>query len=287
MKPKRDLCNSLGQARLRLGTSQQHLAAIAPPWLPVSESKSLSSEDVHLWLVKVASCAASLPLFEQFLSPDEHARAAKFRQEGDRTRFTLCRGILRHLLSRYTGLTPAAIRFSYNAYGKPALAVASSAMPPLQFNLSHAGGLALYAFTTVSSIGVDLEQHRPLDVPALASTFFSEKERAFLEQGSRAEQLAQFFQLWTCKEAYLKAIGLGLSGLEQAEMAIASNGSIRIPSFTDASSSNSCWQIQPMSLGNQFSSAFAVNKQAFNLYCYRLYSVQDLVQFLASSPTRG
>ncbi|WP_205370073.1 4'-phosphopantetheinyl transferase superfamily protein [Thermoleptolyngbya sp. PKUAC-SCTB121] len=261
------------------------IAAIAPTWLSSSESAILSSEDVHLWLMNVESCAESLLLFEQILSPDEHARAAKFRQEGDRTRFIICRGTLRYLLSRYTGLSPAAIRFSYDSYGKPVFAPPSSETPPLQFNLSHAGGLVLYAFTLTHPIGVDLEQHRPLEVSALARTFFSEGERAFLSKFSTAEQLAQFFQLWTCKEAYLKAIGLGLSGLEQAEMAIAPNGSIRVPVFTDASSSDSHWQIEPMSLGNHFSSAFAVNKPAFNLYCYRLYAVQDLIQLISPSPT--
>ncbi|MFQ3618033.1 MAG: 4'-phosphopantetheinyl transferase superfamily protein [Cyanobacteriota bacterium] len=281
-KFEHDLCTCLGHVRLRPGASLPHLAAIAPTWLSSSASKILSSADVHLWLVNVETCAESLPLFEQILSPDEHARAAKFRQASDRTRFITCRGILRHLLSRYTGLSPAAIRFSYGPYGKPVFAQPSGETLPLQFNLSHAGGLALYAFTLTNPIGVDLEQHRPLDVPALARTFFSERERAVLEQVPPAEQLAQFFQLWTCKEAYLKAIGLGLSGLEQAELAIAPNGSVCLATFTNASSPHSHWRVQPMSLGNHVSAAFAVNLQTFNLCCYPIRHVQDLVYLLES-----
>lgn len=256
------------------------IVKIAPTWLALSELKPLDPADVHLWLVNLESGAESLPLLEQTLSPDEQARAAKFRQTGDRARFIIGRGILRHLLSRYTGLAPSAICFSYNSYGKPALKSPSNATPPLQFNLSHSGGLALYGFTQEHLIGVDLEQHRPLDVLALARSVFSESERAVLNPLPPAEQLTQFLQLWTCKEAYVKATGQGLSGLEQVEMAIAPNGSIRVPAFTNAtnaSPSDSCWQIQPVSLGNHFSGTFAVHKQAFNLYCYRLYSVQDLV----------
>lgn len=257
------------------------IVAIAPTWLSASESASLSSNDVHLWLINIERYAANLPLFERILSPEEHARAAKFRQEGDRTRFITCRGILRHLLSRYAGLAPAAIRFSYNAYGKPALTAASGATPPLQFNLSHAGGLALYAFSTNHPIGVDLEQRRPLDVAALAKAFFSNGERAFLSQFSAAEQHIQFFQLWTCKEAYLKAIGLGLSRLERSEMAIAPDGSIYLKAFVNSSSEhssqNSSWLIQPLMLANQFSAAFAVNMTGCNLHFYRLNSIQEFI----------
>ncbi|WOB44562.1 4'-phosphopantetheinyl transferase superfamily protein [Thermoleptolyngbya oregonensis NK1-22] len=263
------------------------IAAIAPTWLALSELKPLAPTDVHLWLVNIEGGAEALPLLEQTLSPDEQARATKFRQKSDRARFIIGRGILRHLLSRYTGLAPSAICFSYNSYGKPALMSSPSAALPLQFNLSHSGRLVLYGFTQEHPIGVDLEQHRPLDVLALARSVFSESERAVLNPLPPAEQLTQFLQLWTCKEAYVKATGRGLSGLEQVEMAIAPNGSICVPVFTDASPSDSYWQIQPMSLGNHFSSAFAVNKPAFNLYCYRLYAVQDLIQLISPSPTLG
>jgi 4'-phosphopantetheinyl transferase len=260
------------------------IAAIAPTWLSFSQAKSLSSTDVHLWRVNVESCAEGLSFLAQILSPDEHTRAAKFRQAGDRTRFIICRGILRHLLSCYTGLSPAAIRFSYGFYGKPVFAPPSGETPPLQFNLSHAGGLALYAFTLANPIGVDLEPHRLLDVPALARTFFSEGERAFLSKFSATEQLAQFFQIWTCKEACLKAMGLGLSGLEVVKLAIAPDGSVGLVPFIKASSPHSRWQIRPVSLGNHVSAAFAVNLLDFNLCCYQIRHIQDLVHPLTPNP---
>jgi 4'-phosphopantetheinyl transferase len=252
------------------------IAAIAPTWLALSELKPLAPADVHLWLVNIEGGAEALPLLGQTLSPDEQARATKFRQTGDRTRFIIGRGILRHLLSRYTGLAPSAICFSYNSYGKPTLRSSPSAAPPLQFNLSHSGGLALYGFTQEHPIGVDLEQHRPLDALALAQSVFSESERAVLNPLPPAEQLTQFLQLWTCKEAYVKATGRGLSGLEQVEMAIASDGSVYLAPFTKASSPHSHWRIQPVSLGNHVSAAFAVNIQSFNLCCYQIRHVQDL-----------
>ncbi|WP_448604512.1 4'-phosphopantetheinyl transferase family protein [Thermoleptolyngbya sp.] len=284
VKSNPDLGHNLKQVRLRLGLCQQDPAAIAPVWRSSPAPKSLSSTDIHLWRVNVEGCAKNLSFLASVLSPDEQARAAKFRQEGDRTRFITCRGILRHLLSRYTSLAPSEICFSYNVYGKPELATSGNITPPLQFNLSHSGGLALYAFTLKDLIGVDLEQHRPLDVLALAQSVFSEPERAVLNRLSATEQLTQFLQIWTCKEAYLKAIGQGLSGLERVELAIAPNGSVCLAPFATASSPHSPWLIQPLSLDDQFAAAFAVKAQTYNLHCYRIDSVQELMQFLTLNP---
>lgn len=260
------------------------IASLRPNWKLPPSQLHLSVTDIHLWLVHVEHCSESLPFLAQTLSPDEHTRAAKFRQERDRTRFITCRGILRHLLSRYLSCVPSQIRFFYNPYGKPGLAKSSHESPPLQFNLSHSGGLALYAFTLANPIGIDLEQQRPLDIPALAASFFSAQEQAFLSQLSPVEQYTQFFQIWTCKEAYLKAIGEGLSGLDQVELAIAPDGSTRLAPFPNVSSPHSRWLIQPLSLDNQFAAAFAVNTHTFNLHCYRIYQAQELIQFLTPNP---
>lgn len=118
-------------------------------------------------------------------------------------------------------------------------------------------------------------------MPALAKAFFSEGEQTFLNKFSAAEQHIQFFQLWTCKEAYLKAIGLGLSGLEQSEMAIAPDGSIHLKAFVNSSSEhssqNSFWLIQSLSPATQFTAAFAVNMTGYSLQFYSLDSIHKFI----------
>ncbi|HEX2034689.1 MAG TPA: 4'-phosphopantetheinyl transferase superfamily protein, partial [Chloroflexota bacterium] len=84
--------------------------------------------------------------------------------------------------------------------------------PALRFNLSHAAGLALYAFATGREVGVDLERIRHLPNPeGLAEMVFSPRERAVLYGAPAAERHVLFFNGWTRKEAYVKAEGDGLA----------------------------------------------------------------------------
>lgn len=140
------------------------------------------------------------------LSPDERARAARFRHEVHARRFTSARGVLRLLLGAYLDRSPSAIEFQYTA-GKPALG--RPGREPLHFNLAHADALALFAFTTAAAVGVDVERVAPLpDAREIAARYFAPDE---LRQFMRApDEAAAFFRCWTRKEAFVKAIGSGL-----------------------------------------------------------------------------
>jgi 4'-phosphopantetheinyl transferase len=129
----------------------------------------------------------------------------------DRSHFMAARGILRELLGAYLGSSPAKVQFSYGNYGKPALE-AITAGPSLQFNLSHSGGLAVYALSLKRRLGIDVEQIRPQLVGEdIARRYFAVRELADL-QALPPELRAQGFLLcWTRKEAYIKAQGAGLS----------------------------------------------------------------------------
>lgn len=146
----------------------------------------------------------------RLLAPDETARAARFRLEHHRRRFTVCRAALRLLLGGYIGRPSTAIRFSYGRHDKPRLAD-----PPdcrLEFNLSHSSELALVAVTAGYPVGIDVEALRPLpDASALAERFFSAAERAALAAYPEVERGPAFYRCWTRKEAYLKAIGDGVA----------------------------------------------------------------------------
>ena len=143
------------------------------------------------------------------MSAEETARAERFRFDRHRRAFILGRAALRMLVASYSGGDPAEIGFVYGPQGKPALADESSA---LRFNASNSGNMAAYAFTTGCEIGVDLEQYRPVrDLEHIAWRFFSPPETAELLALPQAEKDAGFFSCWTRKEAYIKAMGGGLS----------------------------------------------------------------------------
>ncbi|MDO5643659.1 MAG: 4'-phosphopantetheinyl transferase superfamily protein [Paracoccus sp. (in: a-proteobacteria)] len=154
--------------------------------------------DLWLWRLKGGRGDAAL------MSPDEHARAARFAFQRHRAAYIAGRAHLRRVLGRYLGQPPQALRFRYGAHGKPAL-------DGLSFNLSHGGDLAALVVTRAElALGIDIEPRRKVE-PGLARTHFAPDELAALHALPDATREAGFFTLWTRKEAYLKACGLGLS----------------------------------------------------------------------------
>jgi 4'-phosphopantetheinyl transferase len=145
------------------------------------------------------------------LSADERARAARFAFERERRRYIVARARLRQLLSERLGTAPEALQFVYQSHGKPALA-RGPGQRDLRFNLSHCGEVAAYAFAEGRAVGVDIEQVRELpDADDIAMRFFSRRERGAYLRLPRRERPQGFFNCWTRKEAFIKALGEGLS----------------------------------------------------------------------------
>ena len=185
--------------------------SIGPDWNEPDTFPTLHAEEVHVWLaVRPAEVEAAGLL--KLLSPDERERAGRFHFEKDRTAFVAARARLRQLLGRYLPTAPEKIQFTTNAHGKPELPTPA----PIQFNLSHSGDLAVFAFTRAGRVGVDVEQARPdFATDPLAERFFAPDEIKALRALPVAAQPAAFFDCWTRKEAFVKAHGAGLSlGLE-------------------------------------------------------------------------
>lgn len=171
----------------------------------------LGAHDLHIWRATVAAPPATLAACAARLSDDEAARAARFVYARDRNRFIVARALLRTLLATYLDTAPGALRFGYAAQGKPFVLEPRGAQP-LEFNLAHSGDLILLAFAWARRVGVDVEFMRAaLDYRALAHSVFAPSELEALatlpeEPGRRA-----FFAAWTRKEAFVKALGTGLS----------------------------------------------------------------------------
>ena len=168
----------------------------------------LTGRTVHVWSVRTVASEAVASWLESMLASDERDRAARFRFEHLRHSFVVARGALRVLLGRYLNVPPASIQFQYGSKGKPTLGTT----PLLEFNISHSGGLAVFAFTANCEIGVDVEQIRQLpDMQNIADRFFSSEEAAELRSLTAEQREHAFYLCWTRKEAYIKAIGDGLS----------------------------------------------------------------------------
>jgi 4'-phosphopantetheinyl transferase len=189
------------------------------PYLAVEELSSssvlgpivpeLSPKSVHIWEFPLTTSDVPLDKYADLLSKDERARAACFHFEKDARRFSVARASVRSILGGYTGSPSRGLRFDYSRYGKPSLAGAAT---DIRFSVSHSGELAMLAVSLGREVGVDLELIREkVETDKLAERYFSEQERAALRALSNGQRIQAFFRCWTCKEAFLKAQGLGLS----------------------------------------------------------------------------
>jgi 4'-phosphopantetheinyl transferase len=162
---------------------------------------------VHVWRIPLMAPAATLAGYQTLLAPDERARAARFHFDIHRHRFAIARARMRMLLSSYSGCTPAQLVFSYTSHGKPYIS-----HPSLRFNLSHADDIAILGVTRNRAIGVDIEHIRAdFATDEIANRHFSKTEVRTLRALAAEERCSAFFRCWTRKEAYIKALGEGLS----------------------------------------------------------------------------
>ena len=179
---------------------------------------SLFSNDVHIWQQSLAVSPQQIQRLSALLSQDEHQRANRFRHQVNRQQYIVGRGSLRRILGQYLHLKPEQIQFGYSPLGKPFLNT-NNAPSSLQFNLSHSAQQMLVAVSAGSRIGIDLEYaHRNLEALALSKRYFSPREQQLLSTSSPGQSARLFLQLWTCKEALLKASGSGLRDLDRIEV---------------------------------------------------------------------
>lgn len=176
----------------------------------------LPAGEIHVWKVDLNPAPQRVEQLGRLLAADEWERANRFRFDRHRRQYVVGRGALRTLLGAYVGLPPQGVRFSYGPRGKPFLAPVQEGQAGqadgLQFNLSNSDEMALVGFVRGPEIGVDLEFMKPMtDLEQIAERFFSVPERDVLRNLPAAQKPEGFFNCWTRKEAYLKAVGEGLA----------------------------------------------------------------------------
>jgi len=163
------------------------------------------TEEVQVWVASLEVPDARYSALSRILSQEEQSRAKSMAPILAR-RFTVARGILRSLLSGFTGTAAEKLRFMYGTSGKPSLADHD-----IHFNVSHSAELGLFAFAPDRPVGVDVENERPvrrlLDV---AQRFMSEDEIRSLAATAPEERDTAFLRSWVVREARLKAEGKGV-----------------------------------------------------------------------------
>jgi 4'-phosphopantetheinyl transferase len=189
----------------------------APPeadpfaWQDLPPAPTLVAGEVHVWRAALDEVAEDeVARLALTLSADERARSSRLVHAPDRRRFVVGRAALRMVLARYGGGAPGEVAFARTPAGKPVLA--GPAGGTLRFSASHRAGLALCAIVAGREVGVDVERIVRGPVQDLvADRILAPGELAVLRALPPAERERAFFAVWTRKEAYAKARGLGLA----------------------------------------------------------------------------
>lgn len=152
---------------------------------------------------------------ESFLSKDETVKSRRFKFSRDRVSYIMVHGVLRLMLGRHLGISPQAVKITYNSFGRPYI---SGYSRQVFFNLSHSSGISVLAFDPGYEIGVDVERiDDEFEYESIVNIFFSKREIRYIQQ-VKEKSRNRFYEIWTRKEAFLKAEGIGITENLQVEV---------------------------------------------------------------------
>jgi 4'-phosphopantetheinyl transferase len=240
------------------------------PWLSPPLKWTIAETAVHVWAARLDRHPAEYDQFWALLAADEQARAKRFYFERDRRHYVAARGLLRTFIAHYLGGAAAAVAFAYGPQGKPQLAD-TMGFPHFSFNVSHAAGAALFAFGWGRQLGVDVEAVRLLDdTDDVAKRFFSDKENAAYATVPPEQKGQAFFNCWTRKEAFIKAIGEGLSHpLKTFDVSLRPGEPARLLRIDGSETAASRWQMMSLEPFPGYVGAVLAEGQDWQLTCYR------------------
>ncbi len=202
--------------------------------------------DVDLWWCSPEQLMGHpyLEACELWMTPDERARSANFGFGPARHLFRVGRALLRTTVCRYTQARPAEVRFGKGAWGQPLLA-APMGTKPFYFSLTHTPTLVACAISQTVPVGLDALGHDSVQQPqSVANLYFAPAEAQLLRTQQGSARVRTFERLWSLKEAYAKARGLGLHlPLRATCFAVGHQGHVRVH-FAEANERSHDWQFQ-------------------------------------------
>lgn len=219
----------------------------------------LQSGEVQVWSAPISLYESRSKELEKLLSKEEVLRAGRFYFQKDRRSFIVARGVLRILLGRYLGIRPDLAEFGSEPNGKPILCGAYD-FKSLSFNISHSHNLAVFAFSNLRNLGVDVEHvHIMNDFHEIADHYFHPKESEVLQNISPSIKNDAFFDCWTRKEAFIKATGEGMSrSLDSFQVSVDAKNESVIRSIDGDMTEAAKWSLMPFKPANGYVGAVAV-----------------------------
>lgn len=177
----------------------------------LSADFNLRPDCIHIWSIDINDHIGRIDEFNKILSVEEMDRASRFHFDMDQYRYIVTHGILRMILGGVLEIEPRSIIFDVNDYGKPSIQKGQNEKDVF-FSISHSKDALLICVCQCFEIGVDVEvENREFLPETISNTFFTDEECNTLEQFKGLNQKRLFLKYWTRKEAFIKAIGLGVN----------------------------------------------------------------------------
>jgi 4'-phosphopantetheinyl transferase len=236
-------------------------------WTEPSSPPTLNPQDVHVWRIDITAFESKQTRLLARLSADEQQRAERMRIEEKKLQYIVGRAALRNILASYLDTTYDKISFDYGPQKKPTIANQDSRPPDqrIEFNLSHSGKIVLIALTRNKPIGIDIE-YKETDRAdeKIAQRYFSSEECRALSKLEAADRIDGFYRCWTSKEAFVKALGDGLTfPLDAFDVAL-TDQQRRILAIRNAQEKPEAWSLKAFDAEHEYEATCAVKGVAIN-----------------------
>jgi 4'-phosphopantetheinyl transferase len=254
---------------------------------PIGELK-IGEGMVHLWCGSYNDMQPYFQLLSQPLSKTERMRGEKYRFPNDRHNYVIRHGILRFLIGRYLYVNPKEIRFGVNEFGKP-LIESTWRGDPLHFNMSTSNKMVLYAVARGRRVGVDMEFIKPMeDMDAIVESCFSFDENAEFNALPAKKRQEAFYQCWTQKEAFVKALGDGLfRRLDQFDVSVTPGTPAELRRTAWDPDEAARWTLKTITPAAGYIASLAVEGSGWSLTCRQLTPYNFMQEYACQTKQAG
>ncbi|CAD1792182.1 4'-phosphopantetheinyl transferase superfamily protein [Xanthomonas euroxanthea] len=245
----------------------------------MSLRRGLEDGEVHVWTTGTHDLERGIlrDRASALLSTEEQARSHRFHFDADRDLYLLSRALLRGALSLYEEVAPVAWCFSFGEYGKPFLKANGDRTKPLSFNLSHAHGMAALVVARDRDVGIDVEFTSSAPPFCSMEVCFAQDEIQELERRVGRSREARFWALWTLRESYIKATGMGFSApMKTFSMIIQDDDSVALIHNGQAARCG-CWEFAQWTASDQHLLAVCARRLAAVPLRVRTFDVHPLL----------
>lgn len=236
--------------------------------IKISMKFEIEKYQVHVWQANMNTLSIYPIDISNTLSPDELDRANKFKFPKDREHFILRHFQLRLILSKYCGCRPHELIFRYNAYKKPFIYIPECKC--IKFNMSFSGDLMLVGLSKQNDVGIDIEKvHEMPDLDNIAVENFSPQELKYFN--GTFDKTNAFYKIWTRKEAFIKAIGMGLyHPLKSFCVNVNSSGSCEHLVIFNHPMESKRWRTAELNTSDGYIASMAINSDKFQISYFQL-----------------